>query len=131
MAYLLDTSILIHAFERTPQVLAKMAEHEHAMMISVLCLAEVRRGIYRDPGLLTARKARLDVLLAPIPVLDFGRTAVEAYEHIIAQLGFARSRVFDRLIAAHAISVGAILVTDNQADISDVPGLALENWTVT
>ncbi len=34
----------------------------------------------------------------------------------------------DRLIAAHAVSVGATLVTNNEADFNDYPGLVVENW---
>ncbi len=35
---------------------------------------------------------------------------------------------FDRLIAAHAVSVGATLVTNTEADFNDYPGLVVENW---
>jgi len=34
----------------------------------------------------------------------------------------------DRLIAAHAVSVGVTLVTNNEADYQDYPGLKIENW---
>ncbi len=34
----------------------------------------------------------------------------------------------DRLIAAHAVSLELILVTNNEADFKDYPGLTLENW---
>ena len=39
-------------------------------------------------------------------------------------------RDFDRMIAAHAISTGSVLVTDNGADFRDIPGLVVENWAV-
>jgi tRNA(fMet)-specific endonuclease VapC len=51
-----------------------------------------------------------------------------AYGWIIAQCGWARGRDFDRMIAAHAISSGSILVTDNETDFRDIPGLSMENW---
>ncbi len=35
---------------------------------------------------------------------------------------------FDRMIAAHALSLGATLVTNNQADFAGIPGLVTENW---
>jgi tRNA(fMet)-specific endonuclease VapC len=34
----------------------------------------------------------------------------------------------DRLIAAHAVSAGFTLVTNNEADFKDYPGLKMENW---
>ena len=37
----------------------------------------------------------------------------------------------DQLIAAHAESVGVTLVTNNEADFKDYPGLVVENWTQT
>jgi tRNA(fMet)-specific endonuclease VapC len=41
-----------------------------------------------------------------------------------------RRDAFDRLIAAHAVAVGATLVTNNVADFQDYPGLRVENWAV-
>lgn len=131
MAYFLDTSILIHANEGHPFVAAHMARHGNALATSTLCLAELRRGLHRHPAVLAQARARLDMLIDQIEVLDFGINAVNAYEGIIAHVGFARGRDFDRMIAAHAISIGATLVTDSTADFAGIPGLALENWTVT
>lgn len=34
----------------------------------------------------------------------------------------------DTWIAAHALAVGAVLVTDNMAEFTRVPGLTVENW---
>jgi tRNA(fMet)-specific endonuclease VapC len=36
----------------------------------------------------------------------------------------------DKLIAAHAVSLGAIVVTNNIKDFSKYPGLVIENWLV-
>ena len=35
----------------------------------------------------------------------------------------------DRLIAAHALALDLTLVTNNERDFADVPGLRIENWT--
>ena len=48
---------------------------------------------------------------------------------IIAQCGWVRGRDYDRMIAAHAIASGAVLVTNNVNDLRDIPGLAWEDWT--
>jgi virulence-associated protein VagC len=37
-------------------------------------------------------------------------------------------KALDRMIAAHALSVGLTLVTNNEADFQDYPGLGVENW---
>ena len=45
------------------------------------------------------------------------------------QLPFKRGS-YDRLIAAHALSLGLTVVTGNTKHFADVPGLKVENWTV-
>jgi tRNA(fMet)-specific endonuclease VapC len=70
----------------------------------------------------------LEVLLRGVPVLPFDAAAARAYGRIIAQCGWTRGRDYDRMIAAHAISTGSVLVTNNEADFRDIPGLIMENW---
>ncbi|MDL2352840.1 MAG: type II toxin-antitoxin system VapC family toxin [Pseudomonadota bacterium] len=67
----------------------------------------------------------LAALIEVVPVQAFDDKAADAY----AKLPFKRAR-FDRLLAAHALSIGAVVVTNNEADFADVPGLVVENWTV-
>lgn len=129
MTYLLDTNIAIHAGEQDVNVLSRMVEHDGAMFLSSLCLAEMQRGLHKTPALTARRQVRLNMLLAHIPVLPFDTAAAEAYGAIIAQCGWIKGRDFDRMIAAHAIAVGAVLVTANEADFYDIPGLELVNWT--
>ena len=130
MAYLIDTNIAIHARDGTEAVLAKLAAHDGAVLLSALSLAELQRGVYRDPKQTPLRQARLEVLLRGLPVLPFDARAALAYGRIIAQCGWARGRDYDRMIAAHAISSDCILVTNNLADFRDIPGLSVENWVV-
>jgi tRNA(fMet)-specific endonuclease VapC len=130
VAYLIDTNIAIHARDGTDAVLDKLAEHDGEVLLSALSLAELRRGLYRDPALTAIRQVRLEVLLRAIPVLPFDASAVDAYGRMIAQCGWVKGRDYDRMIAAHAISSGSILVTDNQVDFRDIPGLTMENWVV-
>jgi len=128
VAYLIDTNIAIHARDGTDAILSKLAEHDGEVLLSALSLAELQRGLYRNPALTAIRQARLEVLLRGIPVLPFDASAAHAYGRIIAQCGWAKGRDYDRMIAAHAISSGSILVTNNEADFRDIPGLSMENW---
>jgi tRNA(fMet)-specific endonuclease VapC len=130
LAYLIDTNIAIHARDGTDAVLVKLAEHDGEVLLSALSLAELQRGVYRDPNLTAIRQARLEVLLRGLPVLPFDALAAVAYGRIIAQCGWARGRDYDRMIAAHAISSDSILVNNNKADFRDIPGLSMENWVV-
>ena len=68
---------------------------------------------------------QLEAFMDEVAVLDFDLAAARAY----ARLPFKRAS-YDRLIAAHALSMGLTVVTDNVKDFADVPGLKVENWTV-
>ncbi|MDE1149044.1 MAG: type II toxin-antitoxin system VapC family toxin [Azospirillaceae bacterium] len=130
MAYLIDTNIAIHARDGTDAVLEKLAQHSGAVLLSALSLAELQRGLYKDPAHTGLRQQRLAILLPHLPILPFDGAAAAAYGRIIAQCGWVKGRDYDRMIAAHAISTGSILVTNNRADFQDIPGLTLEDWTI-
>lgn len=130
MAYLIDTNIAIHARDGTEAVLDRLVRHSGEILMSALSLAELQRGLYRHPAFTAIREARLEVLLRGLPVLPFDADAAIAYGRIIAQCGWAKGRDYDRMIAAHAISTNSILVTANESDFHDIPGLSLENWTI-
>lgn len=128
MAWLIDTNIAIHARDGTDSVLDALVEHDGAVLLSALSLAELQRGLYKDPAYTELRRARLDVLMQYIPVLPFDASAAEFYGQIIARCGWVRGRDYDRMIAAHALATDSVLVTVNEADFRDIPGLKLENW---
>lgn len=89
--------------------------------MSSITLAEI--GVaYGDR---VAEAEDLQALLVEVDVLPFDRRAAEAYAH----LPFRRAR-FDRLIAAHASALGLTLVTNNERDFADIPGLTVENWAL-
>jgi tRNA(fMet)-specific endonuclease VapC len=127
--YLIDTNIAIHLRDDLPAVLKKAQMHVGNMAMSALTLAELQQGLYAAPALWSFRKPRLDLILAAIPLLPFGERAATAFGVILGQVGWARTRAFDRMIAAHAIATSRILVTANVADFDDIPGLQIEDWT--
>ena len=130
MAYLLDTNILIYARDGVEQVVDRMAKHPGAMFLSALSLAELQRGLAKNPELAVLRKPRLDAILRYMPVLPFDAPAASAYGAIILKIGWLKGRDFDRMIAGHALSTASILVTNNEDDFRDIPGLTIENWAI-
>jgi tRNA(fMet)-specific endonuclease VapC len=122
--YLLDTNIIVALAENgVEKVVLRAAECDAGDMVtSSIALAEVAFGTERgDPPSLET----LQSFVEEVPVLAFDYKAAMAY----AQLPFKRAS-FDRLIAAHAVSQDLIVVTGNEKDFADVPGLMVENWTV-
>lgn len=106
-----------------PALRERMAACEpDEMAISAISYAEVAYGTYvgKPPA-----PEVLDAFVRVIPLVPFDEAAAREY----ARLPFKRAR-FDRLLAAHALSIGAIVVTNNEADFADVAGLKVENWTV-
>jgi tRNA(fMet)-specific endonuclease VapC len=70
-------------------------------------------------------------LLAPFEILDFeGATCPAFYGRIRYELEQAGQAIgaMDLLIAAHALALGATLVTNNIAHFQRVPGLAVARW---
>ena len=128
MGYFLDTNIAIEIGNLNDRVMARFVPNADESYLSVLNLVELERGIAMTPMVAQARRSRLHSLLMTIPVLSFDERAAEAYGRIISQLGWVRSRDYDRMIAAHAISTQSVLVTNNEADFRDIPSLKIENW---
>lgn len=123
MKYMLDTNAVIVAIEGDDPVFrARMAEaDERDIVISSIVLAEVALGT--EKGKPPPAKI-LEIFLEEVPVLAFDEKAARAY----AKIPFKRAS-YDRLIAAHAISLGLTVVTANAKDFADVPGLVVENWS--
>lgn len=125
---MLDTSIAIHARDSNAAVLDKLTRYDGVALLSALSLAELQRGLYKKAADTAIRQSRLIVFLEQVILVAFDAAAAEAYGRIIAQIGWTKGRDFDRMIAAHAISTHSTLVTANEKDFRDVPGLKLENW---
>ncbi len=124
MKYLLDSNVLITlALDADEAVMVRASKCDaEDMVTSAIAFAEVAHGSERGkpPPL-----DRLAILAEEIPVLAFDEAAARAY----AAISFKRAS-YDRLIAAHALSLGLIVVTHNEKHFADVPGLAVENWAL-
>ena len=130
MRYLLDTNI-VSDLVRNPQ--GKVAGQvrtvgEKQVCTSIIVAAELRYGADKkgSPRL----SSQLDAVLGALEVLPFEAPADATY-------GLLRSRLEKRgtpigandlLIAAQALALGCVFVTDNEREFSRVEGLRLQNW---
>lgn len=121
--YLIDANSAVYALDIGNEGLkARIASCDAgSIAISVISYAEVAYGTHvgKPP-----KPEVLEAFVEQIPLLPFDEAAARQY----AQLPFKRAR-FDRLLAAHALSIGATVVTNNVSDFADLPGLKVENWT--
>jgi tRNA(fMet)-specific endonuclease VapC len=71
------------------------------------------------------------MFLAPLEILPFDDAAVWRYGQLRADLERQGTSIgsLDTMIAAHALSLNAVLVTNNLREFSRVPELHLDNWT--
>jgi tRNA(fMet)-specific endonuclease VapC len=125
MSYILDTSVAIPLRDGDDVIRAKLRALSGVISLSAITRVELDGGVHVNARNATIRQRRLDKLLAGTPTLDFGKAEAVAYGQIVAQIGYSRRKVIDRMIAAQAIVIGATLVTLNPDDFSDIPDLNL------
>ncbi len=130
MAYMLDTNICIYLIQRhPPQVLQRLAALKQGdALMSVVTYAELRAGLEMQQRNRDHDEKVLALLVQRIPVLPLPEAAAEQFGILRAAIRDRRRDALDRLIAAHAIAAGTVLVTNNEDDFRDYPGLRLENW---
>ncbi len=130
MLHLLDTNICIYLIRRQPAVVVERLEalHEGEVAMSLVTYAELRAGIEMQSRQRDQDERVLAQLVTLIPVLPLDVSVAETYGRLRAAVPDRRRDAFDRLIAAHAIAVDAVLITNNEADFAGYPGLRVENW---
>jgi len=129
--YMLDTSMCIYVINRRPaHVLPVFNAHQGQMCISEITRFELLSGAYKSQA---SHKALLNVgvFCAMLDVLPLDAAASEHAAQIRARLEKAGQKIgpFDTLIAGHASSLAAVLVTNNAREFQRVGGLMIEDWS--
>lgn len=131
MKFMLDTNVCIHLIKHRPQQLMNRFERTPVgnIGISAITLAELEYGAAKSSRPDRNRSA-LRAFISPLEIAAFGRAETTSYGRIRALLE-KKGRIIgamDLLIAAHAISLGVQLITNNEAEFKRVPGLRIDNW---
>jgi len=131
--YLLDTNIVSDLLKnpagKVAQKITSLSPVErNSLATSIIVTAELRYGVAKSGSLTLA--ARVDQLLDAVDVLPLEPKADQHYGLIRSQLEKTGTVIGanDLLIAAHALSIDAVLVTDNVREFKRVKGLIVENW---
>lgn len=126
----LDTNICIYIINaKPPAVLAKFHQfHLGDVGISSVVAAELAYGVAKSGS--ARNRSALEMFLAPLEILPFDDKAFWAYGDLRAELERQGKTIgaLDTMIAAHALALDAILVTNNTREFARVNGLRLENW---
>ncbi len=127
---LLDTNICIYIINsRPPEVLERFHRYRLGEIgVSSVVAAELSYGVAKSRS--GRNRKALEMFLAPLEVLPFDEQAVWAYGELRARLEASGNPIgsLDTLIAAHALSIDAVLATNNLREFARVEGLRLENW---
>jgi tRNA(fMet)-specific endonuclease VapC len=130
MRYLLDTNICIYAIKNRPaQVIERLRAHEaEGLGISSISVAELYFGVAKSGSVRNLEALRH--FLEPLEIADFDAEAAEVYGDVRLALERAGTPIgpLDTQIAAHALALGVVLVTNNTREFERVSGLVVENW---
>ncbi len=131
MRYMLDTNICSYILKNHPIAVKQKFEEVGAgnIYISAIVLAELYYGAARHPKGIVIRR-EIDNFVSRLVVIPWDENAADHYGAIRASLEKAGTLVgaMDMLIAAHAKSCAATLVTNNMREFERIKGLKLLNW---
>ena len=129
--YMLDTDTCSYIIRERP---IGVLEHFRKLAMEQICIssvtyAELLYGVARSSSKRINRPI-VDDFVRHLDAIDWDTAAAEQYGQIRADLEARGEPVgaMDMMIAAHAKSIRAVLVTNNQKHFSRIKGLKIENW---
>lgn len=130
-SHLLDTNICIYIRRERPRHVLEhfRAQPPGSVGMSVITYGELFYGVQKSPSPQHASTI-LDELATLIPVLPLSAEVAKVYGEIRHDLSLRGDLIGnnDLWIAAHALSLGLTLVTNNERAFQRVEGLRLDNW---
>ena len=130
---LLDTNICIYIIRRKPDEVLRHFQQYHPgeIGISSITLAELQYGVAKSQAQKRNAEALSEFLIS-FEILPFSEAATQVYGSIRTLLERQGNIIgaMDLLIAAHAVSLDAVLVTNNVKEFERVPDLKVENWVM-
>ena len=127
--YLFDTNMCIYLIKNQPKEVAERFAQCYVgdVVMSAITYAELDYGVTASANP-QKESINLKNLIEDIPVVAFDLNAASSYGIIRWVTRENKKDHLDKLIAAHAVSLGLTLVTNNVKDFAKYPGLQIENW---
>ena len=127
---MLDTNVISDLIKDPMGKVARQLEieGESSVCSSIIVASELRYGVAKSGS--KELSLRVDAALSAIEILPFDIPADTEYGKLRAQLAVKGKPIGpnDLLIAAHALSQGLTLVTDNVREFKRAKGLSVVNW---
>lgn len=129
--YMLNTNVCIGAIKGNPPMVQErlIVIPPSDVAISQIVLCELEFGVCHSRNQ-ERNRAELVLFLKYIQVLDWSTEQTDAAAEVRCELARLGQPIgaYDTLIAAHARSINATLVTHNTREFSRVSGLTIEDW---
>ncbi|WP_186156491.1 type II toxin-antitoxin system VapC family toxin [Burkholderia gladioli] len=127
--FMLDTNMCIYLMKNQPEQVAKRFAECFVgdVVMSAITYAELEYGVAVSDNRAKERR-NLAALIEDIPVAPFDAAAAVAYGPIREATRERKKDHLDKLIAAHAVALDVVLVTNNAKDFASYPGIKLDNW---
>ena len=130
MMYLLDTNICIYVINHKPQqVFERFRQYQLGeLAVSSITASELAFGVEKSGS--ERNKQALKKFLSPLEILPYDEQAIWHYAQLRHDLQSKGQTIgsLDMLIAAHALALDVVLVTNNIKAFERIKGLKLENW---
>ncbi len=131
--YMLDTNICMYIIKQKPQNIIERFRQAQVSKIGIssITLSELEYGVMKSAKP-EQNKLALAQFVAPIEISAYDDVAAQHYGKIRARLERQGTPIgsFDMLIAAHALSINSVLITNNESEFKRVSNLKIENWSI-
>ena len=129
--YMLDTNTCIYIIKRKPDMVIERFKRTKISQIGIssITLSELLYGVSKSSKP-EQNQVALVQFVAPLEILPYGDGSAQYYGDLRADLEKQGTPIgsLDMLIAAHALSIGCILVTNNEKEFVRISNLKIDNW---
>lgn len=129
--YMLDTNTCIYIIKRKPQkVIERFKQTEISQIgISSITLSELLYGVSKSSKP-EQNQIALSQFAAPLEIMPYDDEAAQRYGDLRVGLEKQGTPIgsLDMLIAAHAIALNSVLITNNEKEFFRIPNLKIDNW---
>ena len=130
--YMLDTNTASYIIKGEPSVVREYLQNVPMadVCVSAITEAELLRGVAKKPDAKRLPVAVKEFLLR-VDVLSWDSNTTKTYAELqtVCEIEGKPLGAMDMLIAAHSVSVGAVLITNDKAFYNVEHHLTLEDWT--